>query len=300
MSAGAGARPVGVVGLGAMGLPVAGRLAAAGYGVHGCDPDPTRRAALEQIGGSAYERASELPASCGTYLTLLPDGAITLDAVAGLAEGGLAAGDVVINLGTIGPDAIAALAAELEPRGVRVLDAPMGTSSQDAERGTLALMTAGDRGLADELHPLLSCFASEITYCGELGMASAVKIVNNLVSASILAVVAEGVALGTRAGLSLDLMVDVLSRTGADSWHLRHTFGERVRAGDFAPGFSIDLSAKDLRIGLGLAGERNVPTPMIEEALKRYVAAQDAGLGGEDWGSLAKLADRDAGMSPPP
>ncbi len=284
---------VAVVGLGTMGLPVAQRLIGAGYEVHGCDPQPARRSALEQAGGTACAQPSDLPAACAVYLLLLPDGAVTLEVAGGLAAGGLAAGDAVVNLGTIGPDAIVTLAERLE--GQRVLDAPMGKSSHDAARGTLALMVAGDRKLADELQPVLSCFASEITFCGELGMASAVKVVNNLVSASILAVVAEGLALGERAGLSLDLMVDVLSQTGADSWHLRHTFGERVRAGDFTAGFSVDLAAKDLGIGLDLAADRGVPMPMIAEALRRYAAAQAAGLGGEDWGTLAKLAGRDPG-----
>jgi 3-hydroxyisobutyrate dehydrogenase-like beta-hydroxyacid dehydrogenase len=156
-------------------------------------------------------------------------------------------------------------------------------------------MTAGPPALAEELGPMLSELASDITYCGELGLASTVKIVNNLVSGTTLAVVAEGLALGARAGLSLDVMIEVLSHTGADGAHLRRTFGERVRARDFAPGFSVDLAAKDLAIGVEIAARRDVPLPMVEQALRRYAAAQEAGLGGEDWGSLAKLAERDAG-----
>jgi 3-hydroxyisobutyrate dehydrogenase-like beta-hydroxyacid dehydrogenase len=273
---------IGVVGLGTMGLPIARRLLAAGHEVHGCDPSAERRAALDH----AVSSADELPAVCEVFLLVLPTGAITLAAAEELPLG---SGDAVVNLGTIGPDAVLALEAALSGNGVRVLDAPMGKSSHDAERGTLALMVAGEQGLADELEPLLRCFASEITFCGELGMASAVKIVNNLISAAILAVVAEGVSLGERAGLSLETIVEVLSKTGADSWHLRHTFGERVAAGDFQAGFSVDLAAKDLGIGLDLAARRQVPLPLIGAALQRYVAAQAEGLGGEDWGALAKL-----------
>jgi 4-hydroxybutyrate dehydrogenase/sulfolactaldehyde 3-reductase len=289
---------VGVVGLGTMGLPVATRLIEAGHAVHGCDPALDRRAALEALGAGAVARPCDLPADCGTYLLLLPDPPITLDAVAGedgLLAGGIGAGDVVVNLGTIGPDAIAALGDLLAPTGVDLLDCPMGKSSQDAARGTLSLMVAGAPELAEELRPLLASLGSEITYCGELGLASTVKIVNNVVSAATLAVVAEGLALGARAGLSLDVMVEVLSHTGADSAHLRRTFGERVRSRDFAPGFSVDLAAKDLAIGVDLGARRDVLLPLTEAVLARYTAAQAAGFGGEDWGSLAKLAERDAG-----
>jgi 3-hydroxyisobutyrate dehydrogenase-like beta-hydroxyacid dehydrogenase len=285
---------VGVVGLGAMGAPIARRLAASGRTVLGCDPDPERRAAFE----SAVARPRELPAECTTYLLLLPDPPITLGAVFGedgLAAGDLRAGDVVVNLGTIGPDAMVELGERLAAEGVDVLDAPMGKSSHDAERGTMSLMTAGPPALAEELGPMLSELASDITYCGELGLASTVKIVNNLVSGTTLAVVAEGLALGARAGLSLDVMIEVLSHTGADGAHLRRTFGERVRARDFAPGFSVDLAAKDLAIGVEIAARRDVPLPLVEQALRRYAAAQEAGLGGEDWGSLAKLAECDVG-----
>jgi 4-hydroxybutyrate dehydrogenase/sulfolactaldehyde 3-reductase len=243
-------------------------------------------------------RPCDLPAECRTYLLLLPDPPVTLDAVSGpdgLLAGGLGAGDVVANLGTIGPDAITDLGGRLDPAGVDLLDCPMGKSSHDAARGTLSLMVAGPPALAEELQPLLATLATEITYCGDLGLASTVKIVNNLVSAATLAVVAEGLALGARAGLSLDVMVEVLSHTGADSAHLRRTFGERVRARDFAPGFSVDLAAKDLAIGVDIAARRDVPLPLVEAVLGRYAAAQAAGLGGDDWGSLAKLAERDAG-----
>ena len=286
---------VGVVGLGAMGAPIARRLAASGRTVHGCDPDPDRRAAFE----SAVARPRELPAECTTYLLLLPDPPITLGAVFGedgLAAGDLRAGDLVVNLGTIGPDAMVELGERLAAEGVDVLDAPMGKSSHDAERGTMSLMTAGPPALAEELGPMLSALGSDITYCGELGLASTVKIVNNLVSGTTLAVVAEGLALGARAGLSLDVMIEVLSHTGADGARLRRTFGERVaRARLRARLLGGPSPPRTSRSGWRSPLAATCRCPWWSRRCGASAAAQEAGLGGEDWGSLAKLAERDAG-----
>ena len=292
---------VGVIGLGAMGGPIARRLATAGWEVHGCDMDAARREALSAAGGSVVERPAELPERCATFLVVLPNPAITRAALfgeGGLAEGSapLAAGDVVVNLGTIGPDAVLELASALSERGAELLDVPMGKSSQAAEEGTLSLMASGSEEAIDALRPLFERFATDITFCGELGVASTVKLVNNLVSAGILEAVAEGLPLGAKAGAPLELMVDVLSRSGADCWHLRNTFGERVARRQFAAGFSVDLATKDLKLGLDVAHGKRMPMPVLAGAYERFLEAQAAGLGAEDWATLAKLSERHAGV----
>jgi 3-hydroxyisobutyrate dehydrogenase-like beta-hydroxyacid dehydrogenase len=184
----------------------------------------------------------------------------------------------------------------LGPRGIKVLDAPMGKSSKEAAEGTLSLMVAGEEETYQELRSLFEHLATDITFCGELGVASTVKIVNNLVSGAILEAVAEGLVLGAKAGARLDLMVKVLSSTGADCYHLRHTFGERVAGRNFEPGFSIDLETKDLKIGLDMASKRQMPLPVLGQAYQRYVEGQAAGLGSEDWGALVKLSEKAAGV----
>lgn len=293
------AETIGVIGLGAMGTPIARRFLEAGLAVHGCDLSERRRDALVDAGGGAVERPVQLPAECSVFFVLLPNPVITEEALfgdGGLAEEGgpLGRGDAVVNLGTIGPDAIRDLGGRLGEQGVRFVDAPMGKSSKDAAEGTLALMVSGEEEVAQELRPLFERFATDITFCGELGVASTIKIVNNIVSASIVEVVAEGLALGVNAGAPLDLMFEVLSTTGADSWHLRNTFAQKVARGQFEAGFSIDLTAKDMKIGLDMAGDRQVPLPTIGQAYQRYVEAKAVGIGAEDWGAMAKLAERDA------
>jgi 3-hydroxyisobutyrate dehydrogenase-like beta-hydroxyacid dehydrogenase len=288
---------VGIVGLGTMGLPIAARLVEGGVEVHGFDVRAERLDRLVEAGGNAVERPSGFPRECTIFLLLLPNPEITDAAVFG--EGGLAeslkADDVVVNLGTIGPDAVIGLGEALRGRGVRVLDAPMGKSSREAAEGTLSLMVAGEKETFEELRPIFEFIAGDITFCGDLGVASTVKIVNNLVSGAILAAVSEGLMLGAKAGAPLDLMVEVLSGTGADSYHLRNTFGKRVANREFEPGFSIDLETKDMGIGLDMASRRRMPMPVISQAHQRFVEGQAAGLGSEDWGALVKLAERDAG-----
>ena len=291
-------RSVGIVGLGTMGTPIATRLVGLGHEVYGFDPQPERLDSFASAGGSPVERLSGFPGGCETYFLLLPNPRITQDAVfgeEGLA-GSLKEGDVLVNLGTIGPDAVIELGRSLESEGVRVLDAPMGKSSREAAEGTLSLMVSGEEQTYNDLRPLFEHIAGDITFCGELGVASTIKIVNNLIAGTILEAVAEGLVLGAKAGAPLDLMVRVLSGTGADSWHLRNTFARRVAERDFDPGFSIDLETKDMKLGLDMASKRQMPLPVIGQAYERYVEGQAAGLGPEDWGALVKLSEKAAGV----
>ena len=290
-------KDIGVVGLGAMGLPIASRLVDSGYTVHGCDLQAERRELLSSAGGSAVEYASELPAECSVYLLLMATPELTNEVVFG--DNGLvnslSEGDVVVNLGTIGPDAVIELGRSLEPMGVQVLDSPMGKSSDAAAEGTLSLMIAGEKETYQALEPLFERMATDITFCGELGVASTIKVVNNLVSGAILQAVAEGLVLGVKAGASLELMVEVLSSSGANSWHLRNTFAQRVAKRDFKAGFSVDLATKDIKIGMDMASKRQVPLPVIGQTHQCFVGAQAADLGSEDWGALVKVAEREAG-----
>lgn len=288
----------GVVGLGTMGMPIAKRLLQNGFEVYGHDVRAEQLHDLSSAGGAGVRRASMFPEECTVFLLLLPTPEITHAAIFG--EDGLSdslkEGDVVANLGTIGPDAVIQLGRSLAERGVTLLDTPMGKSSKEAAEGTLSLMVAGDEDAYHRFSPLFQTLASDITYCGELGVASTIKIVNNLVSGAILEAVAEGLVLGAKAGAPLDLMVEALSGTGADSWHLRNTFAQRVSRRNFEPGFSVDLETKDIKIGLDMAHERGVPLPVISGAYQRYLEAQAAGLGSSDWGALAKLSERTAGI----
>ncbi|GFG48663.1 hypothetical protein CQY20_09930 [Mycolicibacterium agri] len=291
---------IAVIGLGAMGGPVARNLATAAGGVIGCDPDSARRAGFTEKHGRAVGLPRELPTSVQTVFVLLPSPAITEDALFG--PDGLAAtpglldkGKTVVNLGTIGPDAVIALGKRLAERGCSLLDLPMGKSSAAAEAGDLSLLAAGDESTLAAVRPLLEHISTEVVFCGALGLASTIKIVNNLVSSTIADVVGQALALGAAAGAPLDLMIKALSATGADNWHLRNTYPKKVAQRDFTPGFSVDLATKDMRIGLDMAAARRVPLPTISQAYQRYVQAQQSGFGSEDWGALAKVAEQTSG-----
>lgn len=293
---------VAVIGLGAMGLPIAVNLVKAGYTVFGCDVSASQRHLFASEGGQVVANPAELPATCSVFLLLLPNPAITEAALFGpdgLAHGVLSKGNVVLNLGTIGPDSVLMAAERLLGMGVDVLDVPMGKSSADASDGTLSLMVSGDDLVVAGVLPILEEIATEITYCGALGVASTLKLVNNLVSATIVDVVAQGLALGTAAGASADLIIKVMASTGADNWHLRNTFARKVVRRDFTAGASINVVAKDMKLGLDMAARSCVPLPTLAVAYQRYLAAQAAGYGPDDWGSLAKIAERDAGLPEP-
>lgn len=294
------AETIAVIGLGAMGGPVARNLSEGEGGVIGCDPSAAARARFEEAHGRAVSIPAELPTSVQTFFVLLPNPAITEAAIfgpEGLASVSnlLGPGKTVINLGTIGPDAVIALGERLSEYQTALLDSPMGKSSAAAEAGDLSLMAAGDEDVIARVRPLLDHISSEVTYCGELGLASTIKIVNNLVSSTIADVCGQALALGAAAGAPLDLMLKSLTAAGADNWHLRNTFPNKVAHRDFIPGFSIDLATKDMRIGLEMAAARQIPMPTVAQAYQRYLQAQQDGMGREDWGALAKVAEKSSG-----
>lgn len=295
-------RTISVIGLGAMGLPVARNLAGDDVTVVGCDPSPERRALFDHDGVATVAKPADLPVQSSVFFVLLPNPAITEQALFGddglVATSGLIGdGDIVINLGTIGPDAVVEFDKRLSERGCALLDVPMGKSSAAAESADLSLMAAGNETTIARVRPLLDRIASEVVLCGEVGIASTIKIVNNLVSSTISDVVGQALTLGVAAGAPPDLMIKSMMAAGADNWHLRNTYQHKVSQRDFDPGFSIDLATKDMRIGLDMAATRQISLPTVSQAYQRYLQAQKQGYGNEDWGALAKVAENSAGIS---
>lgn len=136
-----------------------------------------------------------------------------------------------------------------------MLDAPVDRTSRHAEEGDLLVMVGGDVAVLEEVRPILACFGSDIVHCGPIGTGGTMKLVNNLLTTTIVAANAEALVLGAKAGLPLDTMLTVLRSTAASNTHLRVTYAEKALRRDFSPGFATTLAAKDLQLAFGLAVE---------------------------------------------
>ena len=181
-------------------------------------------------------------------------------------------------MSTNSPSMVRNIAAQAAPRGVAVLDAPVSGGTKGAEAGTLTIMVGGDTAALEKARPLLEPMASRIFHVGDVGCGNVAKLVNNMIGLACNSICAEGLVLGTRAGIDPQVLFDLLSVSTANNWSLQQ-YPRTVFKGDFAPGFKIGLAHKDIRLALGLGEEYGVPLPLAEAVEADLASAVAAGLG---------------------
>jgi 3-hydroxyisobutyrate dehydrogenase-like beta-hydroxyacid dehydrogenase len=229
-------------------------------------------------------------------LTCLPDGPDVEEVVLG-PEGvlaGAAPGLLVIDTSTIAPDTARALAARCGEAGVAFLDAPVSGGEQGAIAGTLSVMVGGDAAACGRAAPLLAAIGRTVTHMGASGQGQMTKLVNQVIGATTLAAVGEGLVLAARAGLDPEAVLAAVGSGAAASWQLTN-LGPRIQRADWAPGFMVRLQQKDLRLALAAAARLGVPLPTTA-VVHQLLTAVEAG-GGEELGTqaLARVLETLAG-----
>jgi 3-hydroxyisobutyrate dehydrogenase len=289
---------IGWLGLGAMGLPMARRMAGAGHEVRAYDPVQASLDALAAAGGRPMATAAEACAGAEVVVVTVatPDQAAA--ALFG-PDGGAArleSGATVVVMSTIGPAAVRDLADRLAPAGAAVLDAPMSGGVARAERGELVVMVGGPRERFEATRPVLDALAGTVAYVGEaVGDGQALKLVNQLLAGVHIAAAAE--ALGFAAALGLDPRAawEVIRHGAAGSFMLDDR-GARMLDGEFEPVRSaLDIFVKDMGLVIAAAKGRRLPTPLAAAAEQLYLAGAAEGLGRQDDSSLVRLYERWAG-----
>lgn len=294
-----GIRDVAVVGLGVMGRPMARRLLAAGVRVRVWNRSPAPVGQLAAAGAVPAGSAAEAARGAQAVLTVLPDTGDVERAVlgpGGVAEGlraGAAGGEpppVVVDLSTISPAATERIAAALEERGIEMLDAPVTGGERGAVEGSLTIMVGGRADVLERCRPLLEALGRRIVHAGPAGSGQRTKLVNQVIVAQHLVAMAEGLALARASGLDLGRTLDVVSTGAAGSWVLTH-LAPRALAGDLAPGFSIRLQRKDLRLADEAVRELGLDLPGARLALDAFSRADEEGLGALGTQALVELDD---------
>ena len=288
------ATPVGFIGLGALGAPMAANLLAQGFPltVHNRRRDrelPLAAAgALRAATPAAAARGADVLALClsddaAVAAVLLGEGG---DAAAAAVEG-LAPGALVVDFSTIAPATSRAMADALAERGVAYLDAPVTGGTEGARAGTLAVLVGGAAADLERARPLLEAVGRTITAIGPVGAGQAAKAVNQVLVAGSYAAVAEAMALGQRLGLPMEEVRQALVGGAAGSWALEHRAGAMLR-GEFPLGFRLRLHRKDLAIALeaAAAGGLGLPVAELVAAMEDDLIA--AGHGDEDVSALAR------------
>jgi len=200
-------------------------------------------------------------------------------------------------MSTIAPDAARALATRAAAAGTTFLDAPVSGGEQGAIAGTLSIMVGGDAVAFAHVRPVFDVLGKRVTYMGGPGQGQMTKLVNQVIGATTLAAVAEGVLLAARAGLDPAAMVEAIEGGAASSWMLREQ-APRMQRRDFAPGFMVRLQQKDLRLALAAAARLGVPLPTTALVHQLFTAVE--AYGGGTLGTQALVTALEALAGSPP
>jgi 3-hydroxyisobutyrate dehydrogenase len=272
--------PVGFVGVGNMGRRMAANLAAAGFPLVIRDSDPGAEREFITAHGGQPAGSPRSFAGAAVVVTMLPDGAAVREAILAW-EGGIAAalrpGAVVLDMSSSDPVATRALAADLIPSGIKVIDAPVSGGITRAESGTLSLMVGGlDEGAFEQARPVLEAMGERIFRTGPVGSGHAMKALNNFLGASTYTTAVEALAIGKQFGLDPQVMLDVLNTSTGRSFNTEVVLKQEVVTGKYHTGFALGLLAKDVGIAAGMAESAGVDAPELQLIRRRWAEAAAA------------------------
>jgi 3-hydroxyisobutyrate dehydrogenase-like beta-hydroxyacid dehydrogenase len=252
---------IGFIGLGQIGGPVARRLLDAGHPLIVSDLREDAMAALVRAGAEPAASAAELAAACEVVFVSLPTPQIVEQVATG--EGGLLESPrcrIYIDLSTTGPSVAGRVEAALSTHGIAAVDAPVSGGVGGATAGTLSIMTACHADLFREVEPLLSKLGRPFHVGGKVGQGQMMKLVNNLLAGTALAITAEAFAIGTKGGLDPAVMLDVINASSGRNDATVNKFPRSVLDRSFAYGFASGLMHKDIDLCLSEAQRMGVPT----------------------------------------
>ena len=286
------ASPVGFIGLGLMGKPMALNLLKKGFPVvaHSRSRGPVDEAVA--AGATAADSPAEVARSASVIITMLPDGpdvAKVLEGDNGVF-GAMSKGTAIVDSSTIAPATAKRLAARAKELGASFLDAPVSGGEIGAVAGTLTFMVGGDAAALGQVRQVLSAMGSpeKIVHIGDSGAGQICKACNQIVLGGTMSVVAEAIALARNAGVD-PMKVRAALMGGFAQSRVLEVHGERMITGNWKPGFKAKFFKKDLGIALNTLAENGVPAP-TSAIVQQLVHAQVGKNGGdEDYSAIATV-----------
>lgn len=289
---------VAFLGLGIMGSRMAANLARAGFEltVWNRTAEKAERFAAEH-GGHAAATPAEAAAQAEIAVSMVVDGPQVRQVL--LGEDGAAAGApgglLCVDCSTIGPAWATEIGAQLEDRGLRMLDAPVTGSSPKAQDGTLTIMAGGSEADFEQAEPVLQAMGELIVHAGPLGHGQMIKLINNAVAAINTATVAQALVLGARAEVDLDALIRVVGAGSGASAMLDLKAGP-MREHDYSTLFKLDHMLKDVRLCLEEGQRAGAPFPFAALTREILSAASGRGHGDDDFAALVEVIEAAAGV----
>jgi 3-hydroxyisobutyrate dehydrogenase-like beta-hydroxyacid dehydrogenase len=282
---------VGVIGLGAMGMGAARSCLRSGLETAGCDLRDVAQAEFTAAGGVACGNPAALPDGLDALVILVVNAAQTETALFA-PEGAvrrLAPGAVVISSATMSPAEARRLAARTEEQGFLYLDAPVSGGAAKAAAGEMTVMASGTPDAFAKAEPVLSAMAGKVWRLGDApGIGATVKVVHQLLAGVHIAVAAEALSLGIRAGADPRQLYEVVTSAAGNSWMFENRMA-RVLDGDDAPRSAVDIFVKDLGLVAELARGLDHPVPLASQAQQLFTAASAMGHGRVDDGFVIRV-----------
>jgi 3-hydroxyisobutyrate dehydrogenase len=292
--------PLGFIGIGLMGMPIATNLLRAGHPLVAYDVRDDAVARLVEAGARRAASPRAVAEGSAIVLTSLP-GPEEVEHVALGPDGildGLRSGGVYVDLSTNSPTLIRDVERRFRERGCDVLDAPVGGRSPLAWERELQVMVGGDPAVVERCRPVLDAISTRVTYCGPIGSGMVCKLMHNCINAVFRQSTAECFTAGVKAGVAADVLWDVV-RNGitAGGSEINRTMRQTWLAGDFDKGTGyLETHFKDTRLAVDLGEELGVPMPLAEHTLARLGEAMDRGWGRLEGTSSLRIQEELAGV----
>jgi 3-hydroxyisobutyrate dehydrogenase-like beta-hydroxyacid dehydrogenase len=288
--------PIGFIGVGNMGGPMAGRLLDAGHPLIVLDARAESAAPLTSRGARLASSPAEVGSLAETVFTSLPTPDIVHSVT--LGPNGIACGSRVkrvVDLSTSGPRMAAAVARELAAKGIAFVDSPVSGGVAGARAGTLAVMAACPSGEFEQLRPLLAVLGKPFHVGEKPGLGQMMKLVNNLLSGAALAISSEAMLLGAKAGLDPDTMIEVVNAGSGRNSATQDKFPRSILPRRFDAGFATRLMYKDLKLCLEEAEALGL-TLWVASAVRQLWLETFNRLGPDsDFTTIMQCVERSAG-----
>jgi len=287
---------VGVVGLGAMGAQLAGRLLEAGHQVHGTNRTASRAQELMARGLRWHDAPREVARAAEVVISMVTDD----DALAAITDGpdgvltGLSPGKVYVDMSSVSPQASRQAAEQVRALGARMLDAPVSGSVPQAEQGTLAIMVGGEEATFEQVEPLLRQLGQTVTRVGDNGAGTLLKLAINISLAVQTLAFSEGLLLAERGGIDPRLAAEVMAGSAIGSPMLKARVPLLLDLPDTA-WFPIRLMYKDIRLALDEAQRLTVALPSAAAAAGTLARARDLGYAERDIAGLHEVLAKISG-----
>jgi 3-hydroxyisobutyrate dehydrogenase-like beta-hydroxyacid dehydrogenase len=278
---------VAFVGLGAMGAPMAMNLHQAGFKLRVFNRDRAKTKPFAEKGIELADSPAAAARGAEFVVSIVSDDNATREVMLGVSGviGAAAEGTIVLDSSTNTPGMAREAARAAQARGVTYLDAPVTGSILQAKNSELVFMVGGSQAAYDKAQPLLSAMGRMSRYMGASGAGATIKLINNMLTASLQAALAEAAMVAEAAALDQTAALEILGEGAAGSRAVKTKLPKMFKR-DFSAQFQLELMDKDLRYFLALAQELDRPTPVAALVRSQFQAARRASLGKLDTSAL--------------